>query len=408
MIIRIGKGSIPWLVLTDILLLPYFNIIVMPLSSFYILWWLFSRYRTISYDIEFRSILVCVGLMTFSTCFGTVVNLQYGVTGDNIKRLIQYILAFGYYLYFKTWFSVHRVNLKKVLWCFVIFVLALGVIFQLNKSAFVSLTSMWNKGNAYNSSMLISYSFTVSYRYNFIWTDPNNIAYAITGVIMFMLLVCDTSLGEKIILFAVNVYILVLSMSSGGWIGFAISWFLYFIYAIQKKKSITNKISRKRLLFNIGIFAIVGLILLSGVLSSVLELDIVDAAIDRFENNENSRMEIWLRILRGDNILKYSIFGKGSELIIDGVSRAAHNGHIYWIYAFGFISYFIFMKKFFYLGTRNLERYIPMISFFLCFTMNTMVGEQKLLVLLIIIACYFKGDATYGEFSKSYNTGVQC
>lgn len=397
------------LVVVDILLLPYFNLMVIPMSYVIILFWTYINRKRIFSDYEIKAVLLCMVLMLISTMFGCIINSEYGVIGDNIKRLLQYYMVFGYYFFFKYNLDKKKINLKMLLWCFIIFVLILGIIYQMNVSAFVRITSIWNKGNAYNSAMITNSLFGYTNRYNFIWTDANNIAYAITGTTMFLLIYFKTALFEKLALFFINIYILVLCMSSGGWIGWGISWGLYIIYAIKNKKIINRYISKKQLLFSfVGIIVLI-FVLSSGVLSSFANSDIVSAAIDRFQNNEESRTEIWLRILRGDNILKYIFIGKGSEIIVNGVNRATHSGHLYWIYAYGLISYGIILKKIFWPGIRNVKAFIPIISFFLCFTMNTMVGEQKLFIILIMLICYMRKEYLDSEkrtVSECNNTSI--
>ena len=395
-----------WAIIIDILFLPYFNIVVIPLSYFLILIWTINHYHKIMCDHEIKAVLLCMFLMFASTVFGSIINYQYGVLGDNFKRLIQYYFAFGYYFFLKYYFRKNNINLKKPLWLFVVFVVLLAVIFRLNVSLFVQISSIWNKGNVYNSTMIQNEYFGYINRFNFIWTDTNNIAYAITGVIMFMLIFCKTSFGEKILLFIFNIFVLFCCMSSGGWIGFAVSWILYLFYVIFTGKLFVRYTTIKGFIITFAVIMIIVYFISQGYLSEFLNSDLVDAAMDRLKNNEESRTTIWMRILKGDNIFKYIFFGLGSELYIDGLSRATHSGHLYWIYAYGFISYFIFLNKFFWLGLKNLKRYIPIFSFFLCFTMNTMVGEQKLFIILIIFICYLreveKPSEKISEFNNSY------
>ena len=393
-----------WVIVGDILFLPYFNIVVVPLSYILILVWIVNHYKEIMRDREIKVILGCMALMLISTIFGSVYNYSSEIFADNFKRLVQYYFAFGYYFFFKSYLKKNKVDLKKALWTFVGFVVILAVIFQLNMSLFVQISSMWNKGNSYNSIMIENEIWGYTNRYNFIWTDTNNIAYAITGVIMFMLIFCKTSFAEKILLFAADMFVLFCCMSSGGWIGCAVSWTLYLLYALFSGKLFNRYISRKSLVISIVIFCSMAVFISQGYLSHFLESDIVSAAMERLQNNEESRTEIWMRILRDDSIIKYILMGKGSELYINGRVRAAHSGHLYWIYAYGFVSYFIFMKKFFWLGLRNLKRYIPLISFFLCFTMNTMVGEQKLFIILILFICYLRWGNKYDEKISKFSS----
>lgn len=380
-----------WFIIIDIFLLPYFNIVVLPISFFVILLWAITNRSVVKNSPDYNEILICTTIMVISTIWGAVSNGEYGVNSDNIKRLIQYAISFEYLFFFRYYLSEHHPNLKKILYCFIAFVVSLAVLFQTNPTIYSTICSLWNKGNAYiSSSFLESISFGYTLRYGFIWTDQNNIAYALTGIILFLLLFFENNIAEIVILFAANVYVLFCCMSSGGWIGFAISWICYLIYRLMTIRRPSLMVSKKTLIGSIIIIIALFVLVDSGLLGQFLESDLVKSATDRFENNENSRTEIWLRILREESIFWHILIGNGSTLIINGMHRAAHSGHLYWIYAYGFISYFIFMKKFFWFGIRQIWKYIPVISFFLCFTMNTMVGEQKLLLIYIMIVAYLR------------------
>lgn len=380
-----------WFILVDIFLLPYFNIVVIPISFFVILFWVITNRSIVKYSLDYNEIVICTIFMLVSTIWGSVLNSEYGVVGDNIKRLLQYSISFEYLFFFRYYFSKHRPKMKKILYCFIIFVVSLAVLFQMNPTVYSSICSLWNKGNSYiASSFLDSVSYGYTLRYGFIWTDQNNIAYALTGIIMFILILFKNDFVEIILLFTANVYVLFCSMSSGGWINFAISWICYFLYKIVTIKRPSFIVSRKTFYGTILIIVVLFVLIDSGILSQFFDSDLVKDAMERLENNENSRTEIWLRILQEESIFLHTLIGNGSTLIINGVSRAAHSGHLYWIYAYGFISYIIFMKKFFWFGIRKIWKYIPVISFFLCFTMNTMVGEQKLLLIYILIVAYLR------------------
>ena len=353
-----------WFVIIDIFLLPYFNIIVIPISFFVIILWTIHNRGIVRRSKDYNGLLLCIALMIVSTIMGAIVNSDYGVTTDNIKRLLQYTISFEYLYFFRYYFSKHHPNLKRILYIFIAFVDGLAVLFQINPTIYSTICSIFNKGNAYiSSSFLDSIDYGYILRYGFIWTDQNNIAYALTGIIMFILLTSKHDFAETIVLFAANVFVLFCCMSSGGWIGFTISWTLYLLYRSTKMKRTSLVISKKALISSVLIIFIIFWIVDSGGLSQFMESDLVSAAIERFENNENSRTEIWLRILKEENIFRHALIGNGSTLIINGVKKAAHSGHLYWIYAYGMISYFIFMKKFFWFGTKKMWKYIPILSF---------------------------------------------
>lgn len=226
-----------WFVLIDIFLLPYFNVIVIPISFFIIIVWAIKNRRIVKSSKDYNELLICTILMTVSTIWGAVVNYGFGVTSDNIKRLLQYAISFEYLYFFRYYFSRHHPKLKRLLYIFIVFVVILAVLFQANPTIYSTICSFFNKGNAYIASSFlenIHYGYTL--RYGFIWTDQNNIAYALTGIIMFILITSEHNLAETVILFAANIFVLVCSMSSGGWIGFVISWVLYLIYRITKNE----------------------------------------------------------------------------------------------------------------------------------------------------------------------------
>lgn len=397
--VRLDEHLLFKFVLIDLFLLPYFNVIVIPFSYFAIIWWRLNHRHCVKSNREYGSIVICILLMIVSTCIGGVINSSYGVNGDNIKRLVQYILTFEYFFFFQTYLKNNRPKIKNILMIFVLLVVALAVIFQISPSMFVDITSVWNKGNAYNSNQLLeSVEFGYTVRYNFFWTDPNNIAYALTGIILFMLMYCETTLAERIVLLFANIFVLFSCMSSGGWISFAISWGIYLVYAVATGRLFDKRLTYRGLFGCLLVAFAIFLFVKSGALANFANSDLVENALERLNNNENTRTEIWKRILDGQNIFTNLFFGQGSTIYISGIQRATHSGHLYWIYAYGIVSYCIFMKEFFWLGLSRISRYIPVISFFLCFTMNTMIGEQKLFLIFVLIVCYLKAEVGgYGD-----------
>ena len=384
-----------WIVVVDIMFLPYFNIVVMPYSSIIILWWNFKESKGLFKATNIIPELICIFLMFISTIIGSFTNLQYGVLFDNIKRFIQYTLAFGYYCFFDDFFSKYKIDLKKVLWCLVIFVVLFALLFQINSNTFINVASIWNKGNRYG--LMVEEADAIM-RYNFIWTDPNNIAYVMSGLVSFMLLFTKTALGEKILLLACNIYVLFCCMSSGGWICFVATLLLCVLFPRTKY---SFEFNLKNIIITILVIVAVIILIEIGIIEDFLETDVVKNALKRLNENEGGRTQIWKRVLNDDNIFKYILIGKGDQMFYsNGVSKATHSGPLYWIYAYGMLSFAIFMKKFFWIGFKNVKRYIPLVSFLLCFAVNTMVGEQKILVLLVLFVCYLRNNQNIGKGEK--------
>ena len=87
---------------------------------------------------------------------------------------------------------------------------------------------------------------------------------------------------------------------------------------------------------------------------------------------------------------EYLLIGKGGVTLVDGVSYAPHNGHLYLILNYGFIAYFIFMYLVFRKRAgQTLETYIWILPIFIGFSINVMLGEIKLMgvVMLLLVCC---------------------
>lgn len=393
------------IVIIDVLFFPYLRPVVIPFSYFIIMFWCLKNFKDIQKDKDFKLIFISMLLMFCSTIIGIFLNFQFGVFTDNLKRLIQYYIIFGYYFYFKSYIYKYNFKCKKYFICFVLFVLLLALLFNSNVSLFGRVVTFWNSGNSYANAFIENSVFSGVFRYSFIWTDPNNIAYVITGIVAVIFLLTNIGLGEKIILIIINIYILFCCMSSGGWINFFITYSLLLLYKVSSKR-----IQKKTNIKNILILFLVLIVILFSLkyIKVFFNSDLVLNASERFKDNDNTRTEIWMKILTGESIFKHLILGKGSEIYINGVSRATHSGHLYWIYAYGFISYLIIMRMFFYI-TKKLKSsylYIPMISFFLCFTMNTMVGEQKLFIIFVLIGIILKKEESVNEKSISNRSNI--
>jgi len=116
-------------------------------------------------------------------------------------------------------------------------------------------------------------------------------------------------------------------------------------------------------------------------------------AMESFErissNSGDSRFIIWQTVIQSVNFLEFIVIGKGGVTLVDGLKFAPHNGHFYWILGYGFIAYFIFM----YLVFRkrkvtSLIKYIWIIPILIGFTVNVLLGEIKMMsIIMLLIAC---------------------
>src|SRR5690606_37272773 len=108
----------------------------------------------------------------------------------------------------------NEINIKKLMYLFSIFGFLLAFIYLVNLDLFVYLKLLWNKYDML-TDLYGKYGNTLSYRYGFIWSDPNNPAYAFASVSFFILLFYKPNNFIKILLIFNAFFIATVSMSAG-------------------------------------------------------------------------------------------------------------------------------------------------------------------------------------------------
>ena len=93
-------------------------------------------------------------------------------------------------------------------------------------------------------------------------------------------------------------------------------------------------------------------------------------------------------ILNNTNIFSNIFVGTGGRQVIINNENiiAPHNGHLYFIYAYGMVFYALFMYEFFRIRKNvSLKKSLFEIPIFIGFTINTIVGEQKFIILYLLL-----------------------
>jgi hypothetical protein len=375
----------------DILFLPYIWFFTTNYSLIILSLWVLKKYKSVAYGKEFKLFLLFTILMLLSTIISFIIFPaqidETQVWVENIKRFLQYITCFLYYFFFSYYFNHYYVSIKKPLLFFVFFGVILAVIYNMNMSLFTNIKAIWFNKDAFSQIYLESKDYMM--RYNFIWTDPNNPAYAFVAVVTFLICNEKSNILMTVILIFSLIFLLISAMSSGAVLSFAIVCLLITMLILTKSLITPSKIFKKVRLRHIIIIsmAIVLLFILYSQFLSFLQSDVALESIERMQTNTGeTRFEIWQSILKSENLLKYVLFGTGATVIVDGQVRATHSGHLYLIIGYGFIAYFIFM----YIVFRKRKQttwlsYVFIVPLFIGFTINTIIGEQKFLILIFIL-----------------------
>lgn len=161
--------------------------------------------------------------------------------------------------------------------------------YYISLDSFLSLKRIFN----FNDNFISRYYSGENpyYRFSYIWSDPNNIAYAILGVFLFSLFNYENNIITIFLYFIVVLMVCLFSMSTAAWLilfSFVIPCLLYRL-----------DLKRPKVLFSLLVLTSIFTFLLSGFLVELLNSEIANNSFDRFENNNidtdsgNSRLEIW-------------------------------------------------------------------------------------------------------------------
>lgn len=376
-----------WFVVIDILFLPYFTFMSVSYSVPFVLIWMVLHYRHFLRGRENKWFIVLV----FCMLTATVISLFYTqplrfetAFSTTTKRLIQYMVCFGYYYFFKYYFNFKRINLEKVLFWFIVVVFIFSVLFLLFPQQYGEIKLVMHPADNHTRRYLEG---SVNYRFNYLWTDPNNIAYLVDGILFWIWLNGDLSMVKKIVVTIFSGLIMLATASNGGLIIYVlvigVLLLKYFLFLIKNAKV---KIS------NIIIWSCFFILILIVFSSS----DIVEYIQRELWDKLGNR---WMYYLNSNDISggRFTDLGETFKyldplLFFLGVGKegfSSENGHIYWIGMYGMPAYISFMYIVF-AKFKNVswQKYIWIIPFFVAFTMNIAIGEFKWFAIYLMILAY--------------------
>lgn len=379
----------------DILFFPYIWFISTNYALPIVAIWALLKIKEIIKMKEFKISVVLSVLMLISTIisffyYPKELNSGIEIWVQNVKMMIQYASYFLYYILFVYVIRKYDVKVKKILLIFLGFAVVLGVIYMIDKSIFANIKTIWNNVDSY--TIWYKEGKDIQYRYNFTWTDPNNPAYAFVALMVFLLLNEKTNIIEKIYVCTATFFLLICAMSTGASLSLGLVLIGIFIFdIIPNIKKIKKYINKKNIFICILISIAVTLLAIT-IFVCISKTDIYKESITRIFGNtdegSSSRIAIWKRVLENSNIFRNFLVGTGGKQVIlnDGTLLAPHNGNLYFIYAYGMSFYAIFMYEFFRKRKNcTLKNYLFVLPVFIGFTINTIVGEQKFIVLYLLL-----------------------
>lgn len=377
-------------ILFDIFFIPLFPWFSVSVSLPIIIIWYYRRRSFTIFEkehIPFATIFVLMAVSTLLSVFefeGASYNTDFTTS---FKRCVQYITSFWYFFFFLYFFVSYKRKISNIVFGGIIYIALYALLFLLDQNLFVSLkqticpfdpqTDRWLDG-----SLLV-------YRFNYLWADPNNIAYAATALSMFFFVEEKQSVLKKYIILICLTFILLCTMSFGG-IGVAVvlvGWVFFFTKSFRNSK--TSIIVGFIILLIIAGYIIINIDFISEMIESSIGMR--QAAYDNDGVSDGGRGSDFINGLSKFNPL-FLFVGSGKEGYVTEI------GHIYVLYMYGLPVYVYFMYVLFWKRKKqSIIEYLPIVPLFVGFTMNIAIVEQKYLLITLLISAYYSAKS-YRQF----------
>ncbi len=384
----------------DLLLFPNFPLFIMPLSLPVVAWMIGLKKIRVAKDKEFIVYLL-LGILVLASVLLSFLQTSSNFGGmnvwmENIKRGFQLLTSFLYYFIIKNSSIKSQINLKKIMMIFVATYSLLGVISYLDIALYFRILELLGINNPFVSDWFLRQRIEL-FRYAYIWIDPNNAAYAFQMVIFYMLLNEKLKSVEKLYLYFSLILSLVLSMSTGALLSASIFFALYFM--IKLKNSTRIKTSYRKI-FSGALAIVSGLVIIGSIfLISGESLNFISSySFERMlDNTGGGRLGKYTFMFKD----KFpNLIGEGYILIREGNFFRPHSDHLRFVYSYGLVAYFISLWFLFRHAIYS-SKYLFVIPGFMAYSINSLIDEQKILLVLLSLIAYVKYKSKQEKYNNS-------
>ena len=376
------------IILFDIFFVPLFPWFSISVSLPILLIWYFKKGYLTKFEPEHKYFPVVVVLMAMSTLLSLVGFEDASYNTDfftSFKRFVQYTTSFCYFFFFMYFFVQYQRKITNIVFWGIVYITFFALFYYFYQDTFIQFKQVFCRFDPQVNRWLDGNTLAV-YRFNFLWADPNNVAYAITSLVLFYIIEEKESTFKKYIVLVCLLYVLLCTMSIGG-LGVAAILIPYVFLFSDRFRSGDSSII-------IGVLAI---ILMIGFISYNFDYlyQVYDSGIRARQgfygaDGMSGGGGRWDDLLRGINKFNplFLIVGSGQEGFVTEI------GHIYVWYMYGlpvyiYFLYILFRKRY----RQTVIEYLPIVPMFVGFTMNIAIGEQKYLLLLLLICAYYSAKS---------------
>lgn len=378
-----------YLIIIDILFLPYIRVLSIKLSMLFLFFWFFTKEgkKRLTGNLFLKLTLIFLVMITSvllgNIQFSSYLNLKSSLI-SNLQVITIILFSVLFIEYFKFIKEKYDFKINRVLWLYLFFALIMAMIYWFDGQIYYNIRQIWTLGN--ESTEFTSYLME---RYTHILSEPNNFGALVSGIIAYMIFIEKTK--YKYLLLLLGFVLVGSTLSNTGLIIYGVLFLTFIIsrmHNAQSKK--VFKLSSRHILLVITLIIITLVFYrqLSTMLSKMISY--VDYRVSGYYETSNitgSRMGIWKRIIPNINWFNYLILGRGMTIFINGYPVLPHSGHIFMIHSYGLILYFVLMKTFV-VKTKNINwfnYFVITFPFVVIFTVNTLVGDLRAMFAFILI-----------------------
>jgi hypothetical protein len=385
-IIRRKELNLFYFTLIDIMFFPYVFHLPIKLSMLTLTYWLFKKKNGANKR-------VLINLMTFlyigvmCVCIGILKwKVSSSVILTNIQTMV--IILYGYLIYeYVMEISLrYKVDVTNILLLYLAVTFVFMVMYWITPNTFFNIRPFWTIQRGGES--FISYA---NNRFTSIVSEPNNLAALVVAIMTFLLTSDKMYRYEKIVVTVISACIIITTSSNSGMIYFTVVLLLSLVFSKRKKKK-TEAIKinpfRSLFMFFISVACIGFVVFVIVKWDSILQYSLMQNATSRYKlyiNDTNTdysgkRLEVWKTYLSDHNIFEHVLIG-------DASAGYTHSGHLYIIYAFGFIAYIWFMRLFIFNenGWKEKSEILVKLVFLGVFSMNTLIVDLRAFTMFVVI-----------------------
>jgi hypothetical protein len=367
----------------DLLILPYFQLVIIPFSLPLILFAYLLLNTTIKRDdyLKLYAWLVSAVLLSAAASYFIPASREFMV--ENAKRVVQLFSSFAYFFYFRWLTARTPLRVGPIVVLFLLWFSGLAVAFVLQPA----ITGEVIRG-IYGRLVISEEDLAQHLRYSYIFTDPNTAAYflLIAGSI---LVVEKRTFLRTTVLFGTLIPLIFLTQSRGALIALAL---MIFVTIYPPRRFIAAIVSPRSaiilMLFAGALFA--AFVYVKGVAE---ESDILKIGFSRlFETGDSyttggSRFGVWSLFVNEYLPLPW---GRGYVMLINGGTQGTHSDLVRLTYSYGLLAvvpavWFLFSR----IGTLAVLIFPALMAFLI----NSLLDEQKMLALFLSFLAICVGTA---------------